>query len=1086
MNRSLPLRRYAATLITIVLGGLLSAAAFYTVARLDEETWRAEFDRAAISRAYAVQVNLGSQVEAVRSIAAFAGTAGGMSADGFRSFVAPVLARNRGVQAFEWIPRLPEADRAALEQASRKRFPGYQVRERTPAGQWIPAAARAEYFPVALVEPVSGNERALGFDLASSPPRRAALDKARDQGEAAASRRIELVQRGNGEYGILLLAPVYRQGEPRREIGERRRSLVGYALGVIHLGDVIEAALSEFSQRTDRSDTDPDLYFFDRAAADDEQRVHIHSARSRSEPAPALTLAEALGGRHWARTITVADQEWDVVARPVRQPGFIVSWLSQVALMAFLLFTAVIAAFVHSATRRRENIESLVAERTRELTQSEARTQAVVNTVLDGIITINSRGIIETFNPAAEAIFRYTGAELIGQNVKMLMPEPYHSEHDGYLESYLRSGVKRVIGIGREVTGRRKDGSTFPMDLAVNEFRLKADRMFVGTVRDISDRKRAELLLLQREERTRATLETVPDGIITITERGSIETFNPAAAKIFGYASAEVIGKNVKMLMPEPYHIEHDGYLRSYLDTGVKKVIGRRRDGSTFPLEIAVGEFHVNKARMFAAVVRDLTEPAHGDPMKHDSLSTPDPEPRPPVTPIQESPGLRTPLHQLGSQFPTILWTLSKTRFFRNVSPELLESVLRDGYLVQMHAGEVLLREGSTEIDSIYIVLSGTFDVMSRGKYIFSVAEVGEAIGEVAPFSKAPRMADVIVASDATLVEISSQRLFGLRQEQPERYAQFLELIALYMAEKLRLTTNKLRVYDELVLDSEQQRKRAQGLDQVVQERLRQIVLFSQVIRSGRDGIVIADPQGDVLSANPAAQALFGWEMTETEHLSLSTLFPSLNEKLSALRSRAVPGLNEEIELIQPDGGTVLVELTASPVVMQDQLIACAIFIHDIRRHRELLTSLEQSRNQLASYSKGLEEIVAERTSELRQSNVELTLINQKLSLETENKDHALRRLKETQLHLLQSEKMAALGQLAAGVAHEINNPISFVHSNLGTIQEYFVHIQRLLELYAELEKAPELSPSAVQELVRRIEDSKQKADFGWLCPVRS
>jgi PAS domain S-box-containing protein len=136
-----------------------------------------------------------------------------------------------------------------------------------------------------------------------------------------------------------------------------------------------------------------------------------------------------------------------------------------------------------------------------ELHDREDRLRAIVNTVLDGIITIDSKGTVETFNPAASRIFGFDAEEVIGQNVKMLMPAPYQSEHDGYLGNYLETGKAKVIGIGREVTGRRKDGSAFPMDLAVSEMAVAGKRMFTGIVRDITARKRAE-----RELREHAAL----------------------------------------------------------------------------------------------------------------------------------------------------------------------------------------------------------------------------------------------------------------------------------------------------------------------------------------------------------------------------------------------------------------------------------------------------------------------------------------------------------------------------------------------------------------------------------------------------
>ena len=128
----------------------------------------------------------------------------------------------------------------------------------------------------------------------------------------------------------------------------------------------------------------------------------------------------------------------------------------------------------------------------RKLDEAELRFRSVVDNVVDGIITIDERAMVESFNPAAEKIFGYRADEVLGRNVNMLMPEPYHGQHDSYVDNYLQTGRAKIIGIGREVQGRRKDGSIFPMDLAVSEFRLKGRRMFAGIVRDISERKRVE------------------------------------------------------------------------------------------------------------------------------------------------------------------------------------------------------------------------------------------------------------------------------------------------------------------------------------------------------------------------------------------------------------------------------------------------------------------------------------------------------------------------------------------------------------------------------------------------------------------
>jgi PAS domain S-box-containing protein len=147
---------------------------------------------------------------------------------------------------------------------------------------------------------------------------------------------------------------------------------------------------------------------------------------------------------------------------------------------------------------RRELTQRIKAEQG--LRDSEAQMRAILGSAVDGIITINDRGIMELANPAAERIFGYRADEMIGQNVKMLMPNPYHDEHDQYIENYKRTRQPKIIGIGREVVGRRKDGSIFPLDLAVSEVQLGNRRIFTGMVRDISARKAVEEELHKAKE----------------------------------------------------------------------------------------------------------------------------------------------------------------------------------------------------------------------------------------------------------------------------------------------------------------------------------------------------------------------------------------------------------------------------------------------------------------------------------------------------------------------------------------------------------------------------------------------------------
>ena len=126
------------------------------------------------------------------------------------------------------------------------------------------------------------------------------------------------------------------------------------------------------------------------------------------------------------------------------------------------------------------------------LQEREARLRSILETAPDAIIVIDEHGIMESYSPAAERLFGYRADEALGQNVSILMPSPYRERHDSYLNHYLETGERRIIGIGRVVVGRRKDGSTFPMELAVGEARVSGRRVFTGFIRDLTERQLAE------------------------------------------------------------------------------------------------------------------------------------------------------------------------------------------------------------------------------------------------------------------------------------------------------------------------------------------------------------------------------------------------------------------------------------------------------------------------------------------------------------------------------------------------------------------------------------------------------------------
>ena len=216
---------------------------------------------------------------------------------------------------------------------------------------------------------------------------------------------------------------------------------------------------------------------------------------------------EVFGAWFWDASLGLGVATEITVAEALH--GFYTMRFNIFLIVGLTLFLSIIATFItlllgQRATqimqKTQDELEDMVYERTQRL-------RGVINTVVDGIIVINEAGIIDSFSPAAQRIFGYESAEVVGQNIKMLMPDPFHSEHDGYLARYRRTGMKNILSAGREVAGLRRDGSVFPLDLAVSEGWIGGERFFTGILRDITKRKQAEMEIKESQERLRLALK---------------------------------------------------------------------------------------------------------------------------------------------------------------------------------------------------------------------------------------------------------------------------------------------------------------------------------------------------------------------------------------------------------------------------------------------------------------------------------------------------------------------------------------------------------------------------------------------------
>lgn len=239
---------------------------------------------------------------------------------------------------------------------------------------------------------------------------------------------------------------------------------------------------------------------------------------------------------------------------------------------------------------------------------------AIFQNAVDGIITISERGIIQAVNPAVADLFGYEPTEILDKNIKMLMPEPYHGGHDGYIRNYKNTGEAKIIGKGREVKGRRKDGTVFDFYLSISEVKLEGRKNFVGIIHDITKEKETKSELQKTQNQFKAVFDTAIDGMIIISNRGLIRMANPAVLSLFQYELTELLNQNIKMLMPEPYHSEHDGYLSNYHHSREAKIIGigrevlgRKKNGAIFPFSLGVSEVKVGDDVMYAGIIHDLT-----------------------------------------------------------------------------------------------------------------------------------------------------------------------------------------------------------------------------------------------------------------------------------------------------------------------------------------------------------------------------------------------------------------------------------------------------------------------------------------------
>ena len=476
-----PARRGPSALPTLFIGVLVTLFAWGTAGRVEQRALDAAFHADAAMVETALRLRIRDYFSLLDNLATLFADGERPTRRGFQRYVESLDRSGQygGLVSVQYAPWIPHADRTAFLAAVRqdtsvnpRGYPDYTI---------YPPGERAAYLPVLYDVPVFGVATAFGFDPLADPTRREGIEYARDSGKTAISQPLPLVQ-APGEPGVVLRHSIYGASAGLADPAARRAAFNGQLSLAVRteamFGTIAPAALLRRMHVavSDGGLRDNATTLFDSARLPN----GVLPARQDADADDRVEAHIAADGRDWVLRIT----------RPARNP-----WLQTVPLLMLgggIVTSLLLFALFLSLARRHALSQTLTAGMAESVRDSDARFRAVFEGAHEAIITIDQRGSMTAVNPATERLFGYPAGELLGRNVSMLMPEPDRSAHDGYLARHQTTGERRIIGIGREVSGRRRDGVCFPLDLAVTETMIGGARHYIGVLRDNTDRHDAE------------------------------------------------------------------------------------------------------------------------------------------------------------------------------------------------------------------------------------------------------------------------------------------------------------------------------------------------------------------------------------------------------------------------------------------------------------------------------------------------------------------------------------------------------------------------------------------------------------------
>jgi methyl-accepting chemotaxis protein len=262
----------------------------------------------------------------------------------------------------------------------------------------------------------------------------------------------------------------------------------------------------------------------------------------------------------------------------------------------------------------RQNMEEISAQQ--EASERERKkNKATLDGCVDAVITIDVYNTVQYWNPAAEALTGYSAEEMLGKDMTLIIPQEEKQGHLKGMEMYLQTGIKKVLGKGRETKVQHKSGSTIPVLLTLSEAKLGEERIFTAFIKDYTEIVKQRNAAEQERLKNKAILDGCVDAVVTINAQNIVEYWNPAAEKLTGYSSEEMMGQNMELIIPERRRAAHNMGLQMYMKTGVKKVIGvgreefiKTKDGKEIPILLTLSETSVGGHQIFTAFLKDISE----------------------------------------------------------------------------------------------------------------------------------------------------------------------------------------------------------------------------------------------------------------------------------------------------------------------------------------------------------------------------------------------------------------------------------------------------------------------------------------------